>query len=238
MGGFIAQSRSDQGSVSDRAPERASRFFRVSEKKPQKLLLVLERSGDQSGRRLTHKPRPPFQRWTCGAILPILYKNTVIGFKKMNHSLPFPFVDQPPPGSILAPALDLQPSTRPLLEHKLSAGFPSPAADYVEKGLDLNAFLVQHKEASFFFEVVGDSMSGIGILGGDIVLVDRSVTPVHGHYVLAVIDGDYTLKRLHKRQGVIELHPENSAYAPIRLIEGQELQVWGVVSAVIRKYRV
>lgn len=130
------------------------------------------------------------------------------------------------------------PCTWPLVQHKISAGFPSPAADYVEKGLDLNAYLVQHKEASFFFEVVGDSMSGIGIIGGDIVLVDRSVTPVHGHIVLAVIDGEYTLKRLHLRPGVIELHPENAAYTPIRLIEGQELQVWGVVTAVIRKYRV
>lgn len=130
------------------------------------------------------------------------------------------------------------PSTRPLIQHKISAGFPSPAADYLEKGLDLNAYLVQHKEASFFFEVVGDSMSGIGIIGGDIVLVDRSVTPIHGHIVLAVIDCEYTLKRLHLRHGLIELHPENVAYTPIRLIEGQELQVWGVITAVIRKYRV
>ncbi len=130
------------------------------------------------------------------------------------------------------------PSARPLVQHKLAAGFPSPAADYVEKGLDLNTFLVQHKEASFFFEVVGESMSGVGIMSGDIVLVDRSVTAGHGHYVLAMIDGEYTLKRLYRQHGVIELHPENSAFAPIRLVEGQELQVWGVVTAVVRKLRV
>lgn len=134
----------------------------------------------------------------------------------------------------------LQPprSFRPLLQHKLAAGFPSPAADYVEKGLDLNAYLVQHKEASFFFRVVGESVSGAGILDGDIVLVDRSVNPCHGHYVLAVVDGEYTLKRLHHLHGVIELHPENPSFAPIRLVEGQELQLWGVVTAVVRKYRV
>lgn len=156
----------------------------------------------------------------------------------MNNLPIFDLMHAPPPSAILPSSIPAPTSSRPLFQHKISAGFPSPAADYVEKGLDLNAFLVQHKEASFFFEVVGESMSGIGIIGGDIVLVDRSVTPIHGHIVLAVIDGEYTLKRLHQRHGVIELHPENRAYKPIRLIEGQELQVWGVITAVVRKYRV
>jgi DNA polymerase V len=130
------------------------------------------------------------------------------------------------------------PSLQPLIEHKLAAGFPSPAADYAEKGLDLNAYLVPHKEASYFFHVSGQSMSHAGILDGDIVLVDRSVTPLHGHYILAVIDGDYTLKRLHLAGAVVELHPENPAFAPMRLKDGQVLEVWGVVTAVIRKIRV
>ena len=141
-------------------------------------------------------------------------------------------------GEAMPAALHPPPSLRPLVQHKLAAGFPSPAADYVEKGLDLNAYLVLHKEASFFFRVVGESMSGAGIMDGDIVLVDRSVNPCHGHYVLAVVDGEYTLKRLHHLHGVIELHPENPAFAPIRLVDGQELQLWGVVTAVVRKYRV
>lgn len=141
-------------------------------------------------------------------------------------------------GHPLPTALQPVPSCQPLVQHKLAAGFPSPAADYVEKGLDLNTYLVLHKEASFFFRVVGESMSGVGIMDGDIVLVDRSVNACHGHYVLAVIDGEYTLKRLHHLHGVIELHPENPSFAPIRLIEGQELQVWGVVTAVVRKFRV
>lgn len=142
------------------------------------------------------------------------------------------------PLECILPALRPRPNTSPLLEHKIAAGFPSPAADYVEKGLDLNAYLVQHKEASFFFHVVGESMCGVGIMDGDIVLVDRAITPTHGHYVLAVIDGDYTLKRFHCQGGTVELHPENAAFAPIRLVEGNELQIWGVVSAVIRKLRV
>lgn len=125
----------------------------------------------------------------------------------------------------------------PLLLHRISAGFPSPAADYVEKTLDLNTFMVQHKEASFFFRVVGESMSGIGILDDDIVLVDRCVDAAHGDIVLAVIDGDYTLKRLFKQPGCVELHPENPAYKPIRLRDGNELVIWGVVVGVVRKYR-
>ena len=128
--------------------------------------------------------------------------------------------------------------TRPLIQHKLSAGFPSPATDYTEKGLDLNAFLVQHKEASYYFRVVGESMSGVGIIDGDIVLVDRSVTAAHGHFVLAVIDGEYTLKRLYLLDGAVELHPENPAFKPIRLVDGNELLIWGVVTGVIRKIRV
>ena len=128
--------------------------------------------------------------------------------------------------------------SRPLFAEKLSAGFPSPATDYIEKGLDLNAFLVEHKEASYFFRVAGESMSGAGIFDGDIVLVDRSVDPKHGHNVLAVIDGEYTLKRLHHINGVIELHPENPAYKPICFGEGDTLEIWGVITAVIRKFQV
>ena len=156
----------------------------------------------------------------------------------MKHTSSLSTIEPLLSGEILTVMQHTPPSIRPLLLHKISAGFPSPAADYVEKGLDLNVFMVQHKEASFFFMVVGDSMSDIGIMDGDIVVVDRSVTPVHGHYVLAVIDGEYTLKRLHMQHGVIELHPENRAYAPIQLIDGQELQIWGVVTGVVRKYRV
>lgn len=130
------------------------------------------------------------------------------------------------------------PSMQPLIEFKVPAGFPSPAADYTEKGLDLNAFLISHKEASYFFQVTGNSMSGAGIMDGDIVLVDRAVEAVHGHIVLAVIDGEYTLKRLHHLNDCIELHPDNPAFSPLRLVEGQELEVWGVVTAVVRKMKV
>lgn len=137
----------------------------------------------------------------------------------------------------IAPALEPQVCEFPLILHKISAGFPSPAADYVEKSLDLNTFMVQHKEASFFFRVLGESMSGAGILDDDIVLVDRSLNAGHGDIVLAVIDGEYTLKKLFKKWGRVELHPENPVYSPIILSDGNELQIWGVVVGVVRKYR-
>ncbi len=120
---------------------------------------------------------------------------------------------------------------------KIPAGFPSPAADYVEDELDLNTYLVKHKAASFFFEVEGDSMVGAGILDGDKVLVDRSLVPMHGHVVVAIIDAEFTLKRLHRVGDTIELRPDNPAYRAIQIREGNDLQIWGVVSAVIRKLR-
>jgi SOS-response transcriptional repressor LexA len=101
------------------------------------------------------------------------------------------------------------PSVRPVGAAEPTAGtlpqfrraFPRRAADYVEQGLDLNTYLVKHKAASFFFNVAGDSMSAAGILDGDKVLVDRSVTPQHGHIVIAVIDAEYTLKHPISKPG-------------------------------------
>lgn len=122
--------------------------------------------------------------------------------------------------------------------HKLSCGFPSPAADYVEDALDLNVFLIEHKAASFVFAVTGDSMIDAGIMDGDKVIVDRSVNHQHGHIVVAIVDGEFTLKRLFNQGGIVELHAENEAYKPMRFADGQELQIWGVVVGVVRKYRV
>jgi DNA polymerase V len=139
-----------------------------------------------------------------------------------------------------APArLALEPARNELsqLTHRITAGFPSPAADYIEDGLDLNEYLVPNKCASFLFTVAGDSMRDAGILDGDKVIVDRSVTPTHGRIVIAVINSEYTLKRLYWIEGTIELRSENPAYAPIRMLEDSTLEVWGVVVGSIRRYR-
>lgn len=118
---------------------------------------------------------------------------------------------------------------------KVPAGFPSPAADYAYKSIDLNEHLIRNKEATFVFRVKGDSMSAVGINEGDELLVDRSIEPRHGHIVVAVLNGDFTVKRLHQRGGVVKLIAENPRYAPIVLKDGQELVVWGVVTRNLPK---
>ncbi|GJL71992.1 MAG: hypothetical protein NMNS01_11910 [Nitrosomonas sp.] len=126
----------------------------------------------------------------------------------------------------------------PLLNHRIPAGFPSPADDYIESGLDLNNYLVRNKAATFFFRVIGDSMTGANIHDGDMLIVDRSVEPKHGHIVLAVINNEYTVKRLYCQNEVVELHAENPAYPPIQFREHEELQVWGVVVGTVSKFPV
>jgi len=123
-----------------------------------------------------------------------------------------------------------------LLSHRLSAGFPSPAGDYAEDGLDLNNYLVKNKPASFMFTVRGESMIGAGIFDGDKVVVDKSIKPKHNEIVVAVVDGEYTIKRFYKYRGVIELRPENPSYPAITFQDGNELQIWGVVVGVVRRY--
>jgi DNA polymerase V len=125
-----------------------------------------------------------------------------------------------------------------IIKHRIPAGFPSPAAEYTEAGLDLNDYLIVHKAATFMFTVVGNSMSKAGILDGDKVVVDRSVAPRHGHIVIAMLNGEYTIKRLYMRGGVIELRPENPDFQPIKLSGEDELQIWGVVTGCIRKLQV
>jgi DNA polymerase V len=105
----------------------------------------------------------------------------------------------------------------PLLQHLISAPFPSPADKYIENSLDVNTYLVRNKAATFFFRVIGDSMIGANIHDGDILVVDRSIEPKHRHIVLVVINNEYTVKRLYHHNGVIELHAENPAYPPIGL---------------------
>jgi DNA polymerase V len=124
-----------------------------------------------------------------------------------------------------------------LLSHRISAGFPSPATDYEEKSLDLNQYLVRNAPATFMFTVKGDSMRGACIAEDDKVLVDRSITAAHGDIVVAVVNAEYTIKRLYMSKGKVELHPENRNYQVIQFKEGEELQIWGVVVGVVRKYK-
>lgn len=118
----------------------------------------------------------------------------------------------------------------------MTTGFASPADDYLEGRLSLDSLLIQNKEATFFVRAKGDSMTGAGIFDADLLVVDRSLTPANGSVVVAVVDGDLTVRRLSEREGKHILKPENPAYKEIEFKEGQELQVWGVVTATIKRF--
>ncbi|MDA8515594.1 translesion error-prone DNA polymerase V autoproteolytic subunit [Citrobacter sp. Igbk 16] len=121
----------------------------------------------------------------------------------------------------------------PLFGDLVPCGFPSPAQDYVEKRIDLNELLVQHPSATYFVKSSGDSMIGAGIGNGDLLVVDRSRKPVHGDIVIAAIDGEFTVKRLQLNP-VVMLVPENSAYAPIRISSEDTLDIFGVVTFIVK----
>lgn len=123
----------------------------------------------------------------------------------------------------------------PLYQSRVPAGFPSPADDYVETSLDLGEHLVTNEEATFFVRVSGNSMTGVGIHNGDILVVDRSVEPQDGSVVVAALDGELTVKRYQLRSGYPYLIPESEGYDPIPIHDGQELIVWGVVQHVIHE---
>ncbi len=119
--------------------------------------------------------------------------------------------------------------TLPLYSHHITAGFPSPADDYIENYLDLNQKLIQHPAATFFLKASGDSMIDAGIHSGDMLIVDRSITPTHGKIVIAAINGQLTVKRLYKFGGVVQLVAANPKFEPILIGEDEELVIWGVV---------
>lgn len=118
----------------------------------------------------------------------------------------------------------------------IPAGFPSPADDFIEKSLNLHELIVKHPAATFFVRVVGDSMRDADISSGDILVVDRSLEASDGKVVVAVLNGEFTVKKMKKdSNGRIWLVPANSAYAPLLINESYDFQVWGVVTHVIHK---
>ena len=119
---------------------------------------------------------------------------------------------------------------------KVSAGFPSPAADHEERRLDINEYLVRNPISTFFFPVQGDSMEGGQIFDGDVLVVDRSVKASHGSVVVAFVDGERLVNRLWNRGGRVALVAENPAYPPLEIREGSELVVWGVVIGKFRRF--
>lgn len=148
---------------------------------------------------------------------------------------PFPFRPSPFVSTLYRPLQAAPRLALPLFGCPVRAGFPSPATDYVSEHLDLNEHLIAHKEATFFVRAKGFSMVGAGIQDGDLLVVDRSLTAAHRSVVIAVVDGEFTCKRLYKRGSRVRLMAENPEFHPIDLHDGQELQIWGVVTNVIHR---
>jgi len=119
----------------------------------------------------------------------------------------------------------------------ISAGFPSPADDYIDRELDLNEYLIDHPASTFFVRVIGDSMINAGMKSGDLIIVDRALEATHNKIVLAIIEGEFTVKRYVKRGKKIFLVPENENYDEIEIKENMDFQVWGVVTTVIHKMK-
>jgi len=143
-------------------------------------------------------------------------------------------------GEIELPALHTQPIKLPLYTSKVSAGFPSPAEEHVEKRLDPSEFLIDQKDATFFVTIQGYSMIDVGLLPGDKAVVDRSKLASIGDIVLAVIDGQFTIKTLaRKRDGTPRLLPANSMgdYSPIEITEIMSFEIWGVVTGSFRRFK-
>ena len=122
---------------------------------------------------------------------------------------------------------------------ELRAGFPSPAEEYLHDSLDFNRDLIKHPESTFYGRVIGDSMIDAGINDGDIAVIDKSREPHNGSIVVAYINNEFTIKYLdttHKKEGYIELRPANAKYKPIRIDEGDDFEVWGVVAFTIKPW--
>ena len=123
-----------------------------------------------------------------------------------------------------------------LLISRVCAGFPSPAEDLGAQRIDLTQVLITHPQATFLLRAHGHSMMDAGIFDGDILVVNRALTPRHNHIVVAVVDGDFTVKRLHSQAGGIKLRAANPTFPDIVPHDGQLLEVWGVVTACIKQF--
>jgi DNA polymerase V len=124
----------------------------------------------------------------------------------------------------------------PLFASKIPAGFPSPADDHLEATIDLNRQYIRHPAATFFIRVQGHSMIEAGIHNGDMLVVDRSLEAQSGSIVIAVVNGELTVKKLVIDGDEVWLRPENPEFEPMQIKDGMELHIWGVVAHVIHSF--
>ena len=123
----------------------------------------------------------------------------------------------------------------PYITEGVSAGFPSPAADFMETNIDLNKELSENPLATFYIKVKGNSMIDAGINDKDVLVVDRSLEPQNNKIAICCIDGEFTVKRIQVEKDCLYLMPENPSYEPIKVNEENQLIIWGMVTYVIKK---
>ena len=125
-----------------------------------------------------------------------------------------------------------------LLTGTVQAGFPSPAEDLGAQRIDLAQLLIKHSQATYFLRASGHSMTEAGIFDGDILVIDRAIKPRNTHIVVAIVDGDFTVKQLYQRAGRMKLKAANPTYPDITPKDGQTIEVWGVVTSTIKQFNV
>jgi len=117
----------------------------------------------------------------------------------------------------------------------ISAGFPSPADDFMQQRLSLDSELIKNKEATFFARVTGQSMIDAGLNDNDLLVIDRSLSPSNNRIAVCFLDGEFTVKRLRVKKGEVWLQPENKDYKPIKVTQENDFIIWGIVTNVIKK---
>ncbi len=124
----------------------------------------------------------------------------------------------------------------PMMPTGISAGFPSPAMDFIDLSIDLNKHLVKHPSSTFYGRVNGNSMKDLGIHDNDLLVIDRSLEPQNGKIAVCSIDGDFTLKKIQVEKDCVMLMPANEKYKPIKVTADNELIIWGIVTHVIKSF--
>jgi DNA polymerase V len=124
----------------------------------------------------------------------------------------------------------------PFVKEGISAGFPSPADDFLDTGIDLNKELIKNPSATFYGRVKGNSMQDLGIHNGDLLVIDKSLNPQNGKIAICFIDGEFTIKRIMIEQDCIWLMPANKDYQPIKVTAENDFLVWGIVTNVIKYF--
>ena len=122
----------------------------------------------------------------------------------------------------------------PLVDSGISAGFPSPADDFLDISIDLNKELVKNPSTTFYGRVKGDSMINAGLNDGDLLIIDKSLEPVNGKIAVCFIDGEFTVKRIKIVKDIVWLVAENENYKPIKVTSDNEFLIWGIVTTVIK----